>query len=149
MGTPYQSPQRTQDDDGWDYLTPITGTNAAMPIMGQNSPKTGHAGQKRDNYPDIQLEIGDEYDYRQAMRAGNEAATAQDKQFSATKVLHAMTIGELNALPTHELQKYQRTVMDNRKKSRQRIGDGGGKKAQEWAIRADEIDKILSSRKKA
>jgi len=149
--TPYHSPQRTESDDGWDYLHPSLGTNANAQQQGQNTQKAGHAGQKRDNLPDIQLEIeqieASTYDYHQAMRAGNAQARADEKQFNQTKLLHSMTIEQLSGLPTSELRIYQKKVMENRKKSIQRTGGGGGKKAQVWAMRANEIDKILSSRK--
>lgn len=161
VDTPTLQPQRQARNDGWDYVAPHTGTNTITILGGQMGDKRGHAGQKGDKFPDIQLEIGDDagievgdtpvelgdaYNFEERIAAGHRAASEDKKRYAQTAMLHAMSIGELAALPTDELKRYLSTVKENRKKSRQRAGDGGGSKALYWAQRANEIDKILSSR---
>ena len=155
MDTPTPQPQRTAHDDGWDYVAPQSGTNAGTNDIATQGDKWGTKRDTRDKFPDIQLEIGgdapieigDAYDFEERITAGHRAAGEDKKRYAQTSLLHAMGAGELAALPTEELKRYLSTVKENRKKSRQRAGEGGGAKALYWAQRANDIDKILCSRK--
>ena len=155
MDAPTPQPQRLAHDDGWDYVAPQAGTSAGTNEIAAQGDKGGTKWDTGDKFPHIQLEFGDDapieigeaYDFEERIAAGHRAASEDKKRYAQTSLLHAMGVGELAALPTDELKRYLSTVKENRKKSRQRAGEGGGTKALYWAQRANDIDKIISSRK--